>query len=237
MDFTADRELIFLRAYENALSSAFAHGSMLTDFSFALPRADDVLVFANGNKAYRKDTSESGYTADELALHTTLIQPTSLSVPLSFLDDEETIREAHANDLSEIARGLVRDIMQGDAMNGVSTITDVFLTFARASFSFHEALLHATDALLHIDHAPTAAHLMHMLFPALLQKSKDFSLAVRRFKHPDFASTIEQGADNQLRIFLTCGQALDVERDFFDHQLQLPPFYLTRIGENAIILA
>lgn len=222
MDLTADRELIFSRAYEHALSSAFAHGSALTDLSFTLPQPDDVLVFPNGNKAYRMDTSESGYTADELALHTTLIQPTSLSVPLSFLDDEETIREAHANDLSEIAQGLVRTNVHGDAIHRVSTITDVFPTFASASFAFHEALLHATDALLHIDHAPTAARLMHELFPTLLEAQESLTLATRRFSHADLTHLIETGAQHQIRLFLTSGQELGRETDFF--VLHLPRF-------------
>jgi len=228
MNFTADRELILSRAYEHALGSAFAHGSALTDFSFSLPQPDDVLVFPNGNKAYRKDTSDSGYTADELDLHTALMRDMGaedfppLRIPAAFLGDTDTILESHLNDLSEIARGLVRDAYVRNGFKPFPAFTSVFPTFAHASFAFHEALLHATDALLRIDHAPTAARLMHELFPALLEAQESLALVTRRFSHADLAHTVEEGAQHQTRLFLTFGQELKKEHDFFAFHLQRP---------------
>lgn len=230
MDLTTDRELIFSRAYEHALSSAFAHGSMLNDFSFALPQPDDVLVFPNGNKAYRKDTSDSGYTPEELDMHNALMRHLGaqdvmpLHIPSVFLADVDTILESHLNDLSEIARGLVRDAQRGaedvPSLQIPAALPATFATFTRASLAFHEALLHATDALLHINHAPTAARLMHELFPRLLEAQESLTLAARRFSCTDLEQTIEKGAKSQLHTFLIFGQESGIESQFF--QLHLP---------------
>ncbi len=229
MDLTTDRELVLSRVYEHALRSAYAHGSTLTDFSFSLPQPDDVLVFPNGNKAYRKDTSDSGYSDDEQSHYDFLLQNVSvrngfkpfpaLTIPSAFLDDTDTILESHLNNLSEIARGLIRDAQRGAQdvapLRIPAALSVTFATFTRASFAFHEALLHATDAFLHIDHAPTAARLMHELFPALLEAQESLTLATRRLSHPDLERTIEKGAQHQIHLFLASGQNLGQEPDFF----------------------
>ena len=232
MNFTTDRELILSRAYEHALASAFAHGSTLTDFSFPLPRPDDVLVFANGNKALRMDTHDSGYSDDEQSYYDALLQNLSvrngfepfpaLTIPSAFLDDTDTILESHLNDLSEIARGLIRDhdTFVRTGFKPAPAFTNVFATFTNASFTFHEALLHATNALLHIEDAPTAAHLMHEFFPALLETQESLILATHRLAHPNLERTIEKGAQNQIRLFLTSGQELNRETDFFTFHLR-----------------
>ena len=232
MDFTADRELIFLRTYEHALASAFAHGSALTDFSFSLPQPDDVLVFPNGNKALRMDTHDSGYSNDEQSYYDALLKNLSVgndlkplptfTIPSAFLDDTDTILESHRNNLSEIARGLIRndDTFVQTGLKPAPTFTNVFETFANASFAFHEALLHATDALLRIDHAPTAALLMHKLFPAFLEAQESLTLTTRRLSHTDLENTIEKGAQDQIRLFLTSGQELGRETDFFTFHLR-----------------
>jgi hypothetical protein len=219
MNSTANRELVLLRAYEQALRSAYAHGAMLTNFSFTLPQSDDVLVFSNGNKAYRMETSDSGYSNEEQSHYDALLQNISqnrfnpfptLTIPPAFLNDADTILESHFNDISQIARGFIR--------KNINTSTLPILS--RALLSFHEALLCATDALFRIDHAPVAAKLTRAFFPTLLEHTEQLILAARQCKYPQFLTILEQGANHQLRVFLECGQELNAERDFFDHQLQ-----------------
>lgn len=220
MNLTINRERILLRAYEQALRSAYTHGSMLTNFSFTLPQLDDVLVFPNGNKAYRMETSDSGYSPDEQSRYDALVQniciqndskplPT-LTIPSAFLNDTDTILESHFNDLSYIARGFIRNNINTSPLPGLS----------RALGSFHESLLHATNALFYIERAPIAAELTRALFPTLLEHTEKLIFAARQCKYPEFITTLEQGAHHQLRVFLECGQELNVERDFFHHQLQ-----------------
>lgn len=241
MDFTANRELVLSRAYEHALRSAYAHGSTLTDFSFSLPQPDDVLVFPNGNKALRMDTHDSGYSDDELHAHAVLMRYMGaedvplLRVPDAFAHDTDTILEMHVNDLSEIAHGLVRDAQKEaedvPPLRIPATLSVTFATFARASLAFHEALLHATDALLSFHEAEHATHLMHStllpngsrgpsLLETLLQAEETLGLATRRLRHSHLTHVLETGSHAQLVAFFSSGKELGIDSDFFAHHLE-----------------
>lgn len=217
---SAVRELLLVQIYEHALSSAFAHGKALTDFSFSLPQPDDVLARPDGSRAYREDADESGYTAEELALYQALTQPTSFSLPASFLNDEETVREAHLHDLEEIAHGVIRDAYNLNNTQLLASLPYTFSHFAHASIAFHEQLLRAVETLHVLDRPEHAALLLRTHFPELIEASERLTFAVRRLDHSLLTAAIEQGVTSQLAHFLSCGSALGNEKDFFEAQLR-----------------
>lgn len=207
MNPVIDRELILSRAYEHALRSAFAHGSVLTDFSFSQDATNDVSTLE----------SQSDHEGREMLRPYDTAPP--FTIPPTFLDDTDTLLPSHYDDLAQIARELVYNADAEMGLKPTPTFADVFNVFAHASLAFHESLVLATDALFRIHNPQTAAHLVHTLFPRLLETSEHLSLAVLRLKHPHLTAAIQQGTHSQIHIFLTCGHDLGVEPEFFTHHV------------------
>lgn len=212
---TLEREEAFARMEEIALRSAYAHGKVLTDFSFALPRQDDVVVLPNGSLALRMDTNDMGYSFEEDALYRALFPSTpspSLSLPSSFEEHQETIIPSHVMDLEEIARGLIRERV---------TVTAFFLqTLTQCSLRLHESLLLLVHDLLHIDYPEYAKHLLREAHPVYLHAQDEFLAALLRISHEALQHTATQGAYDQYRQFLETGLATGYEREFFKNQLE-----------------
>lgn len=213
MESAPNRELLFSRAYEHALRSAFAHGSALTDFRFDLPASDDIITFQNGNRASRGETRVSGYSESEHERFLLFFPdtPRNIVIPHSFLKDEEVIRESQANDLTHIAWGLIRFTN----FNNPS----LFQSFSTHSFLFHERLLSVTEAFFHLEDPSIASHLIKHLFPNLLETHAAFILSLRRLPHAPLQETLEKGSHDQIRVFLAFGEENGHEKDFFRHHL------------------
>lgn len=216
MTDSLQREEAFARMEEIALRSAYAHGKALTDFSFTLPRHDDVIVRHDGSLAFRADTDESGYTPEEEALYAAAF-PASLlfspTLPSSFLAHTEVIASAHTADIEEIARGLVRE--------RVTLTTAALHAFAASSFYAHEALLATLHDIFHLDNPGFATHLVHTSYPAFVHALEALIAASRRFGHPAFVQTLTSGAQDQHHELLLTGLASGYDAPFFTAQLSL----------------